>query len=44
MKQVSYDLEAKMQGVWHGLENNLSSIIKSRFAIQGAWHQYEGSC
>jgi hypothetical protein len=29
-KQVSYNLEAEIQGVWYGLENNLSSIIKKR--------------
>jgi hypothetical protein len=40
-KQVSYNLEAEIQGVWHGLEKNLSSIIKSRVAIQGAWHRNE---
>jgi hypothetical protein len=43
-KEVSYNLEAEIQGVWRGLEKNLSSIIKSRVAIQEAWHQYEGSC
>jgi stress-induced morphogen len=33
-KQVFYNLKAQIQRVWHGLEKNLSSIIKSRVAIQ----------
>jgi hypothetical protein len=41
MKQVSYNLKAEIKGVWRGLEKNPSSIIKSRVAIQEAWHQYE---
>jgi hypothetical protein len=44
MKQVFYNLEAEIQEVWHGMEKNLSSIIKRRVAIQEAWRQYEGSC
>jgi hypothetical protein len=43
-KQVSYNLGAEIQEVWHGLEETLSSIIKIRFAIQEAWHRYERSC